>query len=106
MLDDVASNGNDGGDGDEDVGTDVCNLNSLSISTVNLYRSAFKKHCSDRRVKIPESILQPISDFCAGFKRKVGQLKQTGEKSIQPSWWPFTSKHMEFWQCSIAVYIC
>ena len=46
MLDDVASNGNDDGDGDEDVGTDVCNINShrgfhLSISTVNLYRSAF-----------------------------------------------------------------
>ena len=76
MLDDVASNCNDGGDGDEDVGTDVCNINSLPISTVNLY----KKHCSDRRVKIPESIFQSISDFCAGFKRKVGQLKQTGEK--------------------------
>ena len=60
MLDDVASggDGNDGGDGDEDVGTDVCNINSLSISTVTLYRSAFKKHCSDMRVKIPESIFQ------------------------------------------------
>ena len=50
MLEDVASNGNDGGDGDEDVGTDVYNINSLSISAVNLYRSASKKHCSDSRV--------------------------------------------------------
>ena len=147
MLDEVESNDNDGGDGDEDVGADVCNINGLlaeeyilgklvpktrrqyqlcvikmkdwiktnypgeynssleemklplsekaviefftsvsihkkkvsaggapstvSISTVNLCRSAFKKHCSDRRVKIPESIFQSISDFCAGFKRKV-----------------------------------
>ena len=116
MLDDVASNGNDGGDGDEDVGTDVCNINSLSISAVNLYRSAFKKHCSDRRVKIPESIFQSISDFCAGFKRNVGQLKQTGEKlgnwsrqekslSSHPGG-PSPVSWVEFRQWAIAVYIC
>ena len=29
MLDDVESNDNDGGDGDEDVGNDVCNINGL-----------------------------------------------------------------------------
>ena len=29
MLDNVASNDNDGGDGDEHVGTDVCNINGF-----------------------------------------------------------------------------
>ena len=69
---------------------------------MNLYRSAFKKHCSDRRVKIPESIFQSISDFCAGFKRKVGQLKQTGEMSVLEGKQPITFDGYIFLaQCAI-----
>ena len=43
---------------------------TVSISTVNLHRPAFKKHCSDRRVKIPDETFQSISDFFAGLKRE------------------------------------
>ena len=51
MLDDVASNCNDGGEGDEDVGTDVCNINILRrlnshhlIGPMQDFRTLVQKH--------------------------------------------------------------
>ena len=38
--------------------------------------------CADKRIEISDAIFQSISDFCVGFKPKVGQLKQTGEMSV------------------------
>ncbi|KAH9151940.1 hypothetical protein AeRB84_005565 [Aphanomyces euteiches] len=63
-----------------------------SYSSVNAYKSAIKYLHRETGVDVPEQLNRLLADYACGYKRKVAQLKDSGEMNVNEGKRPITTQ--------------
>ncbi|KAH9162981.1 hypothetical protein LEN26_000713 [Aphanomyces euteiches] len=63
-----------------------------SYSSINACKSAIKYLHHEAGVEVPDKLSRLLSDYACGYKRKVAQLKDSGEMSINEGKRPITTQ--------------